>query len=164
LLVLTRKPGEKVVLNGNVTLTVIETRGHRVRLTFDAPAHVPIFREELCSLGKRHDAFARNENLTSQRAAGKLSFGRWRVGRGLVVQRPLDALFDVVGNLSGFLQEILSDGNQFHRCLVDWLPVHFRNLRCKARKACLPEGRNKWRAYRGVAYVIPEDLRSVLGP
>jgi carbon storage regulator len=48
MLVLTRKPGEKVVIDGNITVTIIELKGNRVRIAFDAPAHVPIFREELC--------------------------------------------------------------------------------------------------------------------
>src|SRR5262249_54409310 len=38
MLVLSRKPGEQVVLGNGVTLTVVEVRGERVRLAFDAPA------------------------------------------------------------------------------------------------------------------------------
>ena len=47
MLVLTRKPGEKVVIDGNITVTLVETKGNRVRLAFDAPPHVPIYREEV---------------------------------------------------------------------------------------------------------------------
>jgi carbon storage regulator len=36
-LVLSRKPGEKVVIGNGVTVTVVEVRGNRVRLAFDAP-------------------------------------------------------------------------------------------------------------------------------
>jgi carbon storage regulator len=47
MLVLSRKPGEKIVLGNGIILTVIEVRGKRVRLAFDAPDHVCILRAEL---------------------------------------------------------------------------------------------------------------------
>ena len=47
MLVLSRKPGEQVVLGDGITLTVVEVRGDRVRLAFDAPQQVPIRRAEL---------------------------------------------------------------------------------------------------------------------
>lgn len=49
MLVLSRKPGEQVVLGNGVTLTVVEVRGERVRLAFDAPAQVRILRAELAA-------------------------------------------------------------------------------------------------------------------
>ena len=45
--VLSRKPGEKVVIGNGITLTVVEVRGNRVRLAFDAPDEVRILRGEL---------------------------------------------------------------------------------------------------------------------
>ena len=47
MLVLTRKPGEKVVIGNGITLTVVEVEGNRVRLGFDAPDQVRILRGEL---------------------------------------------------------------------------------------------------------------------
>ena len=47
MLVLSRKPGEQVVLGGGITLTVVEVRGDRVRLAFDAPEQARILRAEL---------------------------------------------------------------------------------------------------------------------
>jgi carbon storage regulator len=47
MLALTRKPGEKVVIGGDITVMVVETRGNRVRLAFDAPDQVCILRGEL---------------------------------------------------------------------------------------------------------------------
>jgi carbon storage regulator len=47
MLVLTRKLGEKVVIGGNITLTVVDINGNKVRLAFDAPDHVRIMRAEL---------------------------------------------------------------------------------------------------------------------
>jgi len=50
MLILTRRPGERVVLNvGHVTITVMHlyTRGSQTRLGFDAPPGVEILRGEL---------------------------------------------------------------------------------------------------------------------
>ena len=47
MLVLSRKQGERIVIGGNITVTVIEVKGDRVKLGFSAPAEVPIHREEV---------------------------------------------------------------------------------------------------------------------
>jgi carbon storage regulator len=52
MLVLTRKPGEQVVIGNGITLSVVEVRGDSVRLALDAPDQVHIVRAELLS---RHD-------------------------------------------------------------------------------------------------------------
>lgn len=50
MLVLTRKQGEKVVIGSNITVTVVEVKGNRVRLAFEAPGQVCIMRSELVDL------------------------------------------------------------------------------------------------------------------
>lgn len=47
MLVLSRRKDERVVIGDNVVVTVIEIRGDRVRLGFEAPAEVVINREEV---------------------------------------------------------------------------------------------------------------------
>jgi carbon storage regulator len=47
MLVLTRKPGEKIVIGGNITVVVCELEGNKVRLAIDAPRDVRILRGEL---------------------------------------------------------------------------------------------------------------------
>jgi len=47
MLVLTRKPGEKIVIGGNITLIVCEMEGNKVRLAIEAPRTVRILRGEL---------------------------------------------------------------------------------------------------------------------
>lgn len=47
MLVLTRRPGEKIVIGDGITLTVVEVQGNKVRLAFDAPEQVRILRAEL---------------------------------------------------------------------------------------------------------------------
>ncbi|MEZ5321037.1 MAG: carbon storage regulator CsrA [Microthrixaceae bacterium] len=47
MLVLSRKSGESIVINGNITVTVVEIRGDHVRLGIDAPREITIHREEI---------------------------------------------------------------------------------------------------------------------
>jgi carbon storage regulator len=47
MLVLTRKPGEKVVIGRNITVTLLEVVGSRVRVGIEAPADIDILRGEL---------------------------------------------------------------------------------------------------------------------
>ena len=47
MLVLTRKPGEKVVIGNGITLTVVAVTGNKVRVGIDAPDQVRILRAEL---------------------------------------------------------------------------------------------------------------------
>jgi carbon storage regulator len=47
MLVLSRKPGEQLVIGNDITLTVVWVRGNRVRLAFEAPDQVRILRSEL---------------------------------------------------------------------------------------------------------------------
>ena len=47
MLVLSRKPGEKVVIGNGITITVVEVTGHRIRVGIDAPEDVRILRAEL---------------------------------------------------------------------------------------------------------------------
>jgi len=48
MLVLTRKPGERVLIGPNIEVVVVEVHGDRVRLGFECPSHIRILREELC--------------------------------------------------------------------------------------------------------------------
>jgi carbon storage regulator len=47
MLVLSRKPGEKVVIGTGITVTVMAMTGNKVRLGIDAPDQVRILRGEL---------------------------------------------------------------------------------------------------------------------
>jgi carbon storage regulator len=47
MLVLTRKPGEKLLLTGGITITVLRSTGGRIRLGVEAPDHVEVLRAEL---------------------------------------------------------------------------------------------------------------------
>jgi carbon storage regulator len=47
MLVLSRKPGEAVVIGGNIEVTVLAVHGDRVKLGLCGPTEVPIRREEV---------------------------------------------------------------------------------------------------------------------
>ncbi|HTW40813.1 MAG TPA: carbon storage regulator CsrA [Solirubrobacteraceae bacterium] len=47
MLILTRRPGERVVIGDEILVTVMSVSGHTVRLGISAPAGVPIYREEI---------------------------------------------------------------------------------------------------------------------
>jgi carbon storage regulator len=47
MLVLSRKVNEEIVIGNNIRMTLVSIRGNQVRLGFEAPQSVPIFREEL---------------------------------------------------------------------------------------------------------------------
>jgi carbon storage regulator len=47
MLVLTRKPGEKVTIGEGIVVTVLSVDGGRIRLGVEAPDDVPILRGEL---------------------------------------------------------------------------------------------------------------------
>ncbi|UZJ79572.1 carbon storage regulator [Fictibacillus sp. KU28468] len=46
-LVVGRKPGESIIINDNIKVTVIKTDDNMLRLKIDAPKEVSIVREEL---------------------------------------------------------------------------------------------------------------------
>ncbi|MHB8897718.1 MAG: carbon storage regulator CsrA [Thermoguttaceae bacterium] len=56
MLVLSRKRGEAVVIGRDITVTVLEVRGDRVKLGFSGPAEVPIHRAELRVKIQREDS------------------------------------------------------------------------------------------------------------
>jgi len=52
MLVLSRKMNESVIIDGGIRVMVVGVRGNQVRLGFEAPSGVRIFREELCAMSK----------------------------------------------------------------------------------------------------------------
>ena len=47
MLILTRRPGERVVIGEDILITVMGVSGHTVRLGIEAPEGISIFREEI---------------------------------------------------------------------------------------------------------------------
>jgi carbon storage regulator len=47
LLIITRRPGEKIMLGDDIVIEVIEVSGSSVRVGIAAPRSVPVYREEI---------------------------------------------------------------------------------------------------------------------
>lgn len=47
MLVLSRKRGASIIIGNDVTITVVDIRGDKVRLGIEAPASVPVHRREV---------------------------------------------------------------------------------------------------------------------
>jgi carbon storage regulator len=47
MLVLTRRPGESIVIGQDIVITVIEIKGGQVRIGIDAPREIDVYREEI---------------------------------------------------------------------------------------------------------------------
>lgn len=47
MLVLSRKKNESIVINNDITVTIVEIRGDKVRLGIVAPKEVPVHRQEV---------------------------------------------------------------------------------------------------------------------
>ena len=47
MLVLTRKRGEQIVIDGRIVVTLLDTQDGRARLGIEAPQEIPVHREEV---------------------------------------------------------------------------------------------------------------------
>jgi carbon storage regulator len=54
MLVLSRKLNEKIVIDGNIVLTVVKIDRNQIRLGIEAPGDVPVFREEIMGTRRRN--------------------------------------------------------------------------------------------------------------
>jgi carbon storage regulator len=57
MLVITRRPGESVLIElptgEQITVAIARIRGEQVRVTIDAPKHLPVVREELLEVAAK---------------------------------------------------------------------------------------------------------------
>jgi carbon storage regulator len=58
LLIITRRPGEKIMLGDEIVIEVIEVGGSSVRVGISAPKSVPVYREEIWRAVKDENAAA----------------------------------------------------------------------------------------------------------
>ena len=63
MLILTRRPGERVVIGDEVLVTVMGISGHTVRLGIAAPQGVPIYREEIWLAVREENRAASEANV-----------------------------------------------------------------------------------------------------
>jgi carbon storage regulator len=53
MLVLSRKLNEKIVIDGEIVVTVVKIDRNQIRLGIEAPPHVRVFREEIAGVPRR---------------------------------------------------------------------------------------------------------------
>jgi carbon storage regulator len=64
MLVLSRKKNESVVINNDITITVVEIRGDKVRLGIVSPHDVPVHRQEVYdAIHGRTEAFCEPDHI-----------------------------------------------------------------------------------------------------
>ena len=75
MLIITRKLGEKITIDDDTVVTLLEIRDNQVRLGIDAPRHISIHRQEVYDR-IREANLASSRTLTSelQEAASLLTF------------------------------------------------------------------------------------------
>ena len=59
MLVLSRKLNEKIVINGNIVVTIVKIDRNQVRIGIEAPGSVPIYREEILPIRDRVESESR---------------------------------------------------------------------------------------------------------
>jgi carbon storage regulator len=57
-LIITRKPGEQIMLGDDVVVHVMEIVGNSVRIGIQAPRSVPVYREEIWDAVRKENAAA----------------------------------------------------------------------------------------------------------
>jgi len=65
MLVLSRKKNETIVIGDDITITVVDIRGDKVRLGIDAPKEVSVHRREVYDAIKRSEATRERSQDTS---------------------------------------------------------------------------------------------------
>ena len=58
MLIITRKPGEKIMLGDDIVVEVMAVSGSSVRLGIAAPRSLPVYREEIWNAVKQEQAAA----------------------------------------------------------------------------------------------------------
>jgi carbon storage regulator len=63
MLIITRRPGEKIVLGDDVVVTLMEISGQTARIGIDAPQALPVYREEIWEAVKAENEAAASAGL-----------------------------------------------------------------------------------------------------
>ena len=53
MLVLSRKLNEKIVIDGNIVVTIVKIDRNQVRIGIEAPGHIPVYREEILPMARK---------------------------------------------------------------------------------------------------------------
>jgi len=84
MLVLSRQRDESIMIGDNIVVTIVDIRGDKVRLGINAPAEIPVHRQEVYEAIQRENLRAAQLQPGDTRDIGKFA-GR---GNGGQAQRP----------------------------------------------------------------------------
>ena len=63
MLIITRRPGEKIMVGDDVVVEVIEVSGSSVRIGIAAPKSIPVYREEIWAAVKAENTAAASADV-----------------------------------------------------------------------------------------------------
>lgn len=80
MLVLSRQRDESIMIGDNIVITIVDIRGDKVRLGINAPAEVPVHRQEVYEAIQRENLRASRLEPQEAREIGKTEMRRPRPG------------------------------------------------------------------------------------
>ena len=67
MLVLSRHKNESIIINDDISITIVDIRGDKVRLGIEAPRDVPVHRKEVYEAIKREEANSQLVDVANNR-------------------------------------------------------------------------------------------------
>jgi carbon storage regulator len=64
MLILSRKPGESIIIDGRITIKIMRLEGDVVKVGIEAPLHVPVHRQEVYDEIQRNNQEALTQTVT----------------------------------------------------------------------------------------------------
>jgi carbon storage regulator len=80
MLILSRRPGERLTIGDNITVTVVSINGNQIRLGIDAPREVRVLSDEIYKAIRNENQAAANSDQQKRRMEDALK--RLRQGTG----------------------------------------------------------------------------------
>ncbi len=81
MLVLSRQRDESIVIGDNIVITIVDIRGDKVRLGINAPAEIPVHRQEVYDAIQRENVRASRIEPRDAQTLGKPAVDRPAGGR-----------------------------------------------------------------------------------
>lgn len=77
MLILSRRPGQKIAIGDDIMITVVEVSGDRIKVGIEAPDEVVILRQELCEAVIEENKAAATRARPEQPDAALALMSRW---------------------------------------------------------------------------------------
>lgn len=78
MLILHRKKGESLVINENITVTILEVSGEKVKIAIEAPKEIPILRTELMTAVEVNKEAVNTNGLSAKEIKNVLGVSKYR--------------------------------------------------------------------------------------